>query len=109
MSLPNLLPATTAFIQRAPRMLIGGDWVEAADGQTMALHNPATGEVVAHLSLAGSADLDRALAAAARGFEGPRLKMSTAQCSLHAGPSMIRPGPAPAPANGRTCCGSSPT
>ena len=43
MSLAALLPATTAFIQRAPRMLIGGAWVEAADGQTMPLHNPATG------------------------------------------------------------------
>ena len=46
MTLPYLLPATSAFIQRAPRMLIGGDWVEAADGQTMPLYNPATGEVL---------------------------------------------------------------
>jgi len=90
MSLPYLLPATSAFIQRAPRMLIGGDWVEAADGQTMTLHNPATGEVLCVVPRATPEDVDRAVLAAVR-------------------PSMIRPGPAPGLGSGRTCCGNSPT
>mgnify|MGYP007014331443 CR=1 FL=1 len=35
MAIAPLLAATTAFIQRAPRMLIGAHWKEAGDGQTM--------------------------------------------------------------------------
>jgi phenylacetaldehyde dehydrogenase len=69
MSLPNLLPATSAFIQRAPRMLIGGDWVEAADGQTMPLHNPATGEVLCVVPRATPEDVDRAVLAARQAFD----------------------------------------
>ncbi len=69
MSLPNLLPATSAFIQRAPSMLIGGDWVEAADGQTMPLHNPATGEVLCVVPRATPEDIDRAVLAARQAFD----------------------------------------
>jgi phenylacetaldehyde dehydrogenase len=69
MSLPNLLPATSAFIQRAPRMLIKGDWVEAADGQTMPLHNPATGEVLCVVPRATPEDVDRAVIAARQAFD----------------------------------------
>lgn len=69
MPLPYLLPATSAFIQRAPRMLIGGDWVEAGDGQTMPLHNPATGEVLCVVPRATPEDVDRAVLAARQAFD----------------------------------------
>jgi len=69
MSLAALLPATTAFIQRAPRMLVGGAWVEAADGQTMPLHNPATGEVLCVVPKATPEDVDRAVLAARYAFD----------------------------------------
>lgn len=69
MSLAALLPATTAFIQRAPRMLVGGAWVEAADGQTMPLHNPATGEVLCVVPKATPEDVDRAVLAARHAFD----------------------------------------
>lgn len=69
MSLPYLLPATSAFIQRAPRMLIGSDWVEASDGQTMPLHNPATGEVLCVVPRATPEDVDRAVLAARQAFD----------------------------------------
>lgn len=61
MSLTSLHPNTIAFLQRAPRMLIGGRWVEAADGQTMSLRNPATGEELCVVPRATADDVDRAV------------------------------------------------
>ena len=49
-------------------LLIDNAWAGAADGRTIEVINPATGEVIGRASHAGVADLDRALAAAARGF-----------------------------------------
>jgi len=54
------------------RMLIGGEQVPAADGQTFDVHNPATGRVMARVPLGGPADVDRAVEAARRAFEEPR-------------------------------------
>jgi phenylacetaldehyde dehydrogenase len=51
------------------RMLIGGDWVEAASGETFETFNPATGEVLARVARGGSEDVDRAVKAARRAFE----------------------------------------
>ena len=51
------------------RLLIQGEWADAADGKTIEVRNPATGEVIGRVAHAGIVDLDRALAAARRGFE----------------------------------------
>ena len=48
---------------------IDGQWTDAASGQTLEVLNPATGEVNGTLAHAGIPDLDRALAAAQRGFD----------------------------------------
>lgn len=65
----SLLPATVAFIKRAPRMLINGEWVEAADGNVMTLHNPASGEVLCTVPCATPDDVDRAVLAARHAFD----------------------------------------
>ena len=60
------------FLDGKPkRMLIDGRWVEAASGKTFATHNPATGELLAHVPEGDAEDIDRAVAAARRAFEGP--------------------------------------
>ena len=51
------------------RLLIDNQWVDAADGRTLDVLNPATGQVIGRVAHAGIPDLDRALAAAQRGFE----------------------------------------
>jgi len=51
------------------RLFIDGAWQDAADGRTLAVHNPATGEEIGRVAHASRADLDRALDAAQRGFE----------------------------------------
>ena len=51
------------------QLLIDGQWQDAADGRTLAVVNPATGAEIGRVAHAGIADLDRALAAAQKGFE----------------------------------------
>jgi succinate-semialdehyde dehydrogenase/glutarate-semialdehyde dehydrogenase len=51
------------------QLFIDGHWQDAADGRTLAVVNPATGKEIGRVAHAGQADLDRALAAAQRGFE----------------------------------------
>jgi succinate-semialdehyde dehydrogenase/glutarate-semialdehyde dehydrogenase len=58
--------ATPAY--PSTQLLIDGQWCDAADGRTLAVVNPATGDEIGRVSHAGRADLDRALAAAQKGF-----------------------------------------
>ena len=51
------------------RLLIAGQWCDAASGKTIDVVNPAPGQVIGRVAPAGIPDLDRALAAAQRGFE----------------------------------------
>ncbi|MBV2265138.1 MAG: NAD-dependent succinate-semialdehyde dehydrogenase [Thauera sp.] len=51
------------------RLLIDGQWCDALDGRTLAVHNPATGEEIGRVAHAAIADLDLALAAAVKGFQ----------------------------------------
>ena len=70
--------ATTAAPSKAAsgypnvQLHIDGQWCDAADGRTMAVFNPADGSEIGRLAHAGRADLDRALAAAQKGFEAWR-------------------------------------
>ena len=52
------------------KMYIGGQWVDAASGQTTAVIDPSTEETIATVPLAGPKDVDRAVAAARDAFEG---------------------------------------
>jgi succinate-semialdehyde dehydrogenase/glutarate-semialdehyde dehydrogenase len=51
------------------QLLIDGQWQDAADGRSLAVFNPSTGAEIGRVAHAGKADLDRALAAAQKGFE----------------------------------------
>ncbi len=51
------------------QLFIAGTWQDAADGKTIAVHNPSTGKEIGRVAHAGKADLDRALEAAQKGFE----------------------------------------
>jgi betaine-aldehyde dehydrogenase len=54
------------------KMVIGGETVDAADGQTFEVVNPATGATIATAPLGGKADVDRAVEAARKAFEDSR-------------------------------------
>ena len=51
------------------QLLINNEWRAARNEATIAVHNPATGEAIGSVARAGIADLDDALAAAAKGFD----------------------------------------
>ena len=72
--------AANAFLAAPKRMLIGADWVEAADGAQLDVRNPATGETFARVPAGKAADVDRAVRAARAAFEdGPWPALSPAQ------------------------------
>jgi len=51
------------------RLLIGGEWTEAADGRTFDVRNPYTGEIASVAAAAGREDARRAVEAAAAAFD----------------------------------------
>jgi succinate-semialdehyde dehydrogenase/glutarate-semialdehyde dehydrogenase len=58
----------TAPSYPSTQLFIDGQWCDAADGRSLAVLNPATGQEIGRVAHAGQADLDRALLAADRGF-----------------------------------------
>ena len=54
------------------RLLINNEWCDAASGKTIEVINPATGKTIGKVAHAGIPDLDRALAAAQKGFDAWR-------------------------------------
>jgi acyl-CoA reductase-like NAD-dependent aldehyde dehydrogenase len=71
--------ATAPSAVQNAQMVIGGEHVDAADGQTFDVFNPATGELIARAPLGGKIDVDRAVAAAQKAFEGPWSSWSAAK------------------------------
>jgi hypothetical protein len=66
---PASMTTPTTSTVTATRMVIGGETVDAADGQTFDVVNPATGQTIATAPLGGPADVDRAVEAARRAFD----------------------------------------
>ena len=69
MTTESTAPAARTEAPTATRMMIGGESVEAADGQTFDLVDPATGTTIATAPLGGRADVDRAVEAAQTAFD----------------------------------------
>jgi acyl-CoA reductase-like NAD-dependent aldehyde dehydrogenase len=69
----KLEPQVEQFVNASlRRMLIDGQWVEAASGRTFETPNPATGEVLARVAEGDKEDIDRAVRAARRAFDDGR-------------------------------------
>jgi len=62
--------------------LIGGDWVRAANGQTIDVINPATGEVLGRVPRGDAADVDAAVRAAEAAYPAWRDTNATARGAL---------------------------
>ena len=61
-------------------MLIGGEWVESAEGATFETHDPATGDLLGVIAEGGAEDVNRAVRAARFALEeGPWSKMSASE------------------------------
>ena len=60
---------TTATTYTNTQLFINNEWQDAADGRTLAVFNPSTGKEIGRVAHASKVDLDKALAAAQKGFE----------------------------------------
>lgn len=63
-------PETRAFLEREHRLFIGGQWVKPAAAADIQVVDPATESPIARASLAGAADIDRAVQAARAALKG---------------------------------------
>ena len=72
--------AVLAFVGAPRKMLIGGERVEAACGETFPVYNPASAEVLAEVAEGREEDIDRAVRAARKAFEeGPWPNMTPSE------------------------------
>src|SRR3954451_583037 len=62
--------AVSQFLATPRKLLIDGKWVSASSGKTFDSIDPATGEVLAKVAEGDKADIDLAVKAARRAFEG---------------------------------------
>jgi phenylacetaldehyde dehydrogenase len=76
---PKVGGATERFLAAPKLLLIDGEWRDAASGKTFETYDPATGDVLARVAEADSADVDIAVAAARRALDGPWSKMGPAE------------------------------
>src|SRR4249920_3121554 len=70
----------TSFVKERRKLLIDGQWVDAASGATFPVYNPATGEVIAPEGEGDKKDIDRAVRAARQAFEsGPWSRLTPSE------------------------------
>jgi phenylacetaldehyde dehydrogenase len=65
----SVSPKVSHFLKKPLRMLINGEWVEAASGKTFPVFDPTNGDVVVQVAEGDRADIDRAVKAARAAFE----------------------------------------
>jgi len=63
-------PAAPAAAPRNLEMVVGGEHVPAVDGETFDVVSPVDGRVIARVPKGGAEDVDRAVKAAQRAFDG---------------------------------------
>ena len=69
-----------AWVPSKKQLLIGGKWVDAKNGKTFDVENPATGDIVAQVADGKKEDIDQAVKAARKAFEtGPWKDMSASE------------------------------
>jgi len=70
-SVPTSLDRIAAWLSGQPRrLLISGEWVEARSGKIFPVYNPNDGSVIAQAAEGDRADVDAAVAAARKTFDG---------------------------------------
>jgi aldehyde dehydrogenase (NAD+) len=68
---PTIEAVLRSLEGKVKKLLIGSAWVEAQAGRSFETRNPATSELLCRVSEGDAADIDLAVCAARRAFEGP--------------------------------------
>jgi acyl-CoA reductase-like NAD-dependent aldehyde dehydrogenase len=66
----NVLPQVREWLSRPKGLFIGGAWTDAASGRAFETRDPATGQVLTEVAHGDGVDVDRAVRAARKAFEG---------------------------------------
>lgn len=69
-------PQSAQTTPRRYQLFIDGQWTDAESGKTFTTPNPSTGQTLAEVAEGDKADIDKAVAAARRAFEGKWSKLS---------------------------------
>jgi phenylacetaldehyde dehydrogenase len=73
-------PRVKDYLASSKRMLINGEWVNAASGKTFPVYNPSNGDVIAQVAEGEKEDINRAVASARESFEsGPWRRMTPSE------------------------------
>lgn len=72
-----IAPETAAFLASSHKLLIGGEWVEGS-GELVS-RDPATGLELTRVQTGGAAEIDLAVTAARKAFDGPWGRMTVAE------------------------------
>ncbi|HEX3320455.1 MAG TPA: aldehyde dehydrogenase family protein [Terriglobales bacterium] len=72
-------PRVNDFLESSHQILIDGKWSSSASGKTFPTYNPATGEVLAQVAEGDREDIDRAVKAARKAFNGPWSRMTPSE------------------------------
>ncbi len=67
--LSRVSAANKTFLRRPGRLLINGEWVEAASGRTFEVRDPSSDAVIARVAEGDAIDVDRAVRAARAAFD----------------------------------------
>jgi acyl-CoA reductase-like NAD-dependent aldehyde dehydrogenase len=72
----GVLPSVQAFLAKPGKMLVGNEWIGSSDGESIPAIDPATGKTIGGFPAGGEAEVNRAVSAARRAFNGPWRKMT---------------------------------
>ena len=78
LTVPEPISEVREFLQAPQKMLIGGQRADAASGETFEVFDPSSNTVLARVPKGGREDIDRAVKAARRAFEGGAWRKLTA-------------------------------
>jgi phenylacetaldehyde dehydrogenase len=70
-------PLTKEFLSREHKLFIGGEWVNSSGSDVTEIHDPATEALLTIVPCAEAEDVDRAVQAARKAFNGEWSKIST--------------------------------
>lgn len=76
MSMNLVLPQVREFLAKPARMLIGGEWREASNGEWIDSPDPATGEILGRVPSGTASDANLAVKRARQAFRGPWKKIT---------------------------------
>ncbi len=76
---PRLSQATRKFLSQPARLLIGGKWVHSKSGETLSVIEPSSGRELMQVAQAGAEDIDLAVKAASRAYQGRWRRLTPAE------------------------------